>query len=153
MSATSNLTGKVLFSKALVRRLCKNEVFDSDQCFNIFDGILLWVMMIMMNFFFRNGWPKKNDINPYFQPGAMSEVPTIRNIRHTTSRIWACEDQSTGFVEWSCAVVISATPKRHEWWLFLFKIKDYDFFIISGKVASLKEKLESLLVFFFIKEY
>ena len=119
MSATSNLTGKVLFSKALVRRFCKNEVFNSDQCFNIFDGILLWVMMIMMNFFFRNGWPKKNDINPYFQPGAMSEVPTIWNIRHTTSRIWACEDQSTGFVEWSCAVVISATPKRHEWWLFL----------------------------------
>ena len=51
MSSTSSLTGKVLFSKALVRRFCKNEVFNSDECFNIFDGILLWVMMIMMIFF------------------------------------------------------------------------------------------------------
>ena len=27
---------------------------------------------------------------------------------------------SSGLVEWSCAVVITTTPRRHEWWLLCF---------------------------------
>ena len=37
----------------------------------------------------RNGWPKKG-VKPYFQPGPLSEILTIANLWHATSRIWTC---------------------------------------------------------------
>ena len=35
------------------------------------------------------------------------------NLRHAVSRTWTCAAQSSGFVEWSCAVAITTTPRRH----------------------------------------
>ena len=35
------------------------------------------------------GWPRK-DAKPYFQPGPLSEILTISNLRHAASRIWTC---------------------------------------------------------------
>ena len=37
------------------------------------------------------GWPMKG-IWPYFQPGPLSEILTIANLRHATSRIWTCAE-------------------------------------------------------------
>ena len=37
------------------------------------------------------GWPTKSAW-PYFQPGPLSEILTIANLRHTASRIWTCAD-------------------------------------------------------------
>ena len=39
----------------------------------------------------------------------MSEILTTANLRHAASRIWAWAELSSGFVEWSCAVVITTT--------------------------------------------
>ena len=47
-----------------------------------------------------------------FQLGPLSEVLTIANLRHAASRIWTCAKLSSGFDEWSCAVVITTTPQR-----------------------------------------
>ena len=36
-------------------------------------------------------WPTKG-IKPYFQPGALSGILNISNLRHAASRIWACAE-------------------------------------------------------------
>ena len=44
----------------------------------------------MMNddeLFLSYGWLMKG-VEPYFQPGPLSEILTIANLRHSTSRIW-----------------------------------------------------------------
>ena len=33
------------------------------------------------------GWPTK-DVKPYLQPGPLSEILTIANLRHAASRVW-----------------------------------------------------------------
>ena len=37
------------------------------------------------------GWPTKG-ILPYFQPGPLSEILTIVNLRHAASRVWTCAE-------------------------------------------------------------
>ena len=49
----------------------------------------------------------------HFQPGPLSGMLTIANFRHAAGRIWACAEPVSGFDEWSCAVVITTTPRRH----------------------------------------
>ena len=39
--------------------------------------------------FLINGWKMKG-AKPYFQPGPLSEILNIANLRHATSRIWTC---------------------------------------------------------------
>ena len=39
------------------------------------------------------GWPTKGIYyRPYFQPGPLSEILTIVNLRHVVSRIWTCAE-------------------------------------------------------------
>ena len=42
-------------------------------------------------FFLWYGWPTKG-IQPYFQPGPLSEIFTIANLRHVVSRVWTCAE-------------------------------------------------------------
>ena len=66
------------------------------------------------------GWPTKG-VYPYFQPGSLSEILTITNLRHAASRVWICAEPEFRLEvenevlssEWSCAVVITTTPRRH----------------------------------------
>ena len=44
MSTNFKLSGKHSFTNALLKQFCKTETVDSEQCFNIFDEIVLWVM-------------------------------------------------------------------------------------------------------------
>ena len=57
------------------------------------------------------GWPTKG-VLLYFHQGPLSEILTIADIRHA-----GCRSEnlslSSGFVEWSCAVVITNTQRRH----------------------------------------
>ena len=54
----------------------------TEKCFaafkwcTIYDELFLWY-----------GWPTKG-VKPYFQPGPLSEILTIANLRHAASRIW-----------------------------------------------------------------
>ena len=41
MSTNFKLSGKHSFTNALLKQFCKTETVDSEQCFNIFDEILL----------------------------------------------------------------------------------------------------------------
>ena len=43
------------------------------------------------------GWPTKG-ILPYFQPGPLSEIFTVANLQHASSRLWTCAEP--GLVEW-----------------------------------------------------
>ena len=47
----------------------------------------------------------------FFQPGPLSEIVTIANLQHAVSRIWTY--LSSGFVEWSCVVVLITTLRHH----------------------------------------
>ena len=42
------------------------------------------------------GWPTKV-VSPYFQLGALSEILTITNLWHPTSRIWTCTEPEFRF--------------------------------------------------------
>ena len=42
------------------------------------------------------GWPTKG-IQPYFQPGPLSEILTIVNLRHAASRVWTCAETEFRF--------------------------------------------------------
>ena len=42
------------------------------------------------------GWPTKG-VKPYFQPGPLSEMLTIADLRHATSRIWTCAEPEFRF--------------------------------------------------------
>ena len=74
-----------------------NDVDDDDDD----DELFLWY-----------GWPTK-DVWPYLQPGPLPEILTIVNTRQAASRIEPVQNLNSGFVEWSCAVVIITTPRRH----------------------------------------
>ena len=49
----------------------------------------------------------------YSQDHSLPEVLTIVNPRHAVSRIEPVQNLNSGFVEWSCAIVIITTPRRH----------------------------------------
>ena len=52
------------------------------------------VMMKMINdeeLFLRYCWPTKG-VYFYFQPGPLSEILTIANLRHAASRVWTCAE-------------------------------------------------------------
>ena len=44
-----------------------------------------------LNCFLWYGWPTKC-VWPYFQPGPLSEILTIANLRHAASRVWTCAE-------------------------------------------------------------
>lgn len=44
MSASFSLSEKLSFANALLKKFCETEIVDSEQCFNIFNEILLWVL-------------------------------------------------------------------------------------------------------------
>ena len=77
-----------------------NDVDDDDDDDDD-DELFLWY-----------GWPTKG-VWPYLQPGPLPEILTIVNTRHAASRIEPVQNLNSGFVEWSCAVVIITTPRRH----------------------------------------
>ena len=65
-----------------------------------FWNVELQLIKILKDQFFVNmnwivflwyGWPMKG-ISPYFQPGSLSEILTIANVRHAASRVWACAE-------------------------------------------------------------
>ena len=58
------------------------------------------------------GWPTKT-FNLISSRHKLSEILTIANFRHAASRIWGCENLSSGLVEWSCVVMINTTPQRY----------------------------------------
>ena len=74
---------------------CDTLLHDDDH-----DELFLWY-----------GWLTKG-FYPYFQPGPLSEILTIANIRHVASRIEPVQNLGSDFVVWSCAVVITTTPQR-----------------------------------------
>ena len=77
------------------------------------------------------GWLKK-DFEPYFQPEPLSEIVTISNLRHTASRFWTCKEPDLGFVELSCAVVMTTPP----WCQYSFQC-----FLITIKINFLNKSL------------
>ena len=56
--------------------LAKKQLFFQDN----WEWIVLWY-----------GWPTKV-VSPYFQPGPLSKILTIANLRHAASRIWTCAE-------------------------------------------------------------
>ena len=58
----------------------------------------------------RNSWPI-NGVKPNLQPGPLSEI-LIANLPHGTSRVWTYAEPASGFFEWSCGVMITATPQH-----------------------------------------
>ena len=62
--------------------------------------------------FLMYGWPTKT-FNLISSRHKLSEILTIANFRHAASRIWGCENLSSGLVEWSCVVMINTTPQRY----------------------------------------
>ena len=56
--------------------------------------------------FLWNGYPTKSVISTRNH----CQI-TILDLLHSASRIWTCADLCPGFVEWSGAVVITATPR------------------------------------------
>ena len=66
-------------------------------------------------FFLCCGWPTKG-VYPYVQPGPLSEILTIANLRHASSRIWTCaepEFSQSWMKLWSSAVVITTAKSRY----------------------------------------
>ena len=55
--------------------------------------------------FLRNGWATK-DVYPYFQPGTLSEILTISNLRHAPNRIWL-------ITAWCCLSIPPENTKKH----------------------------------------
>ena len=58
----------------------------------------------------RNSWPI-NGVKPNLQPGPLSEI-LIANLPHGTSRVWTYAEPASGFFEWSCGFMITATPQH-----------------------------------------
>ena len=56
--------------------LAKKQLFFQDN----WEWIVLWY-----------GWPTKV-VSPYFQPGPLSKILIIANLRHAASRIWTCAE-------------------------------------------------------------
>ena len=54
---------------------CMRDDDDDDD-----DELFLWY-----------GWPTKG-VQPYFQPGPLSEILTIANLRHAVSKLWTCAE-------------------------------------------------------------
>ena len=49
------------------------------------------------------------------QSEVLSQVPTIANLQYAARRIWTlCRTWVLVFIEWSCVVVITTKPRRHE---------------------------------------
>ena len=49
-----------------------------------------WRLLMMMNCFC--GMVDRRKAEPNFQPGLLSEILTITNLRHAASRIWTCAE-------------------------------------------------------------
>ena len=69
----------------------------------------------MMTIFWEMKWPMKS-IKPYFQLGLLPEIFTIADLWNPASRVTAAQNLSSGFTEWSCAVVLSTAPGYYIIW-------------------------------------
>ena len=67
-------------------------------------------MMMTMNCFYGMV-DRRSAFTPYFQPGPLSEILSIANLRHTRAGFEPAQNLSSDFVEWSFAVVITTTPR------------------------------------------
>ena len=63
-----------------IRRQTAEELFECDDDDDDDDELFLWY-----------GWPTKG-VYPYFQPGPLSEILTIANLRQAASRVWTCAE-------------------------------------------------------------
>ena len=43
------------------------------------------------------GWPTSS-VQPYFQPGPLSEILATANLRHAASRVWTCTEPEFRFI-------------------------------------------------------
>ena len=63
--------------------------------FLVFSGdvrrVVIWIELNCCFFCVVYGWPMKG-VKPYFQPGLLSEILTIANLRHAASRISTCAE-------------------------------------------------------------
>ena len=95
--------------------------------------MMMMMMMMMMNCFCGMvDWRKaislisSRDHCQRSSPSRISDTPragflTITNLRHAASRVWICVEPEFRLEvenevlssEWSCAVVITTTPRRH----------------------------------------
>ena len=53
--------------------------------------MMMMMMMIMMNYFSRMV-DRRKAFTPYLQPGPLSEILTIANLRHGASKVWNCAE-------------------------------------------------------------
>ena len=60
----------------------------------------------------QNCWPTNSD-KLYFQPGLLSEIITIKNLRHAASRIWTCIEPEFRLRWMKFAVVFTTTRLYH----------------------------------------
>ena len=112
-------------------RLIMRSLFWTEMRFhvcksNIKEWRLYWSLSVLLEcswknddddeLFLTNGWPTKG-IYPSFQPSLLSKILSIVNLRDATSRI---SNLSLDLVEWSCALMITTTPRRHSVILMLF---------------------------------
>ena len=69
---------------------------------------------ILLNWwlFLRNGWTTKG-VKPYFQPGPLSNFSPSQISNKPWAGFKLAQNLSPGFLEWSCAAVITNTPRRH----------------------------------------
>ena len=79
------------------------------------------------------GWPTKG-VKPYFQPGPLSEILTIANLRHAASRTWTCAEPEFRLC-WMklCSSDNHYTTNNHViviWKLYEEKLKLFTAFII-----------------------
>ena len=88
--------------KKLDAKLTKNIQYIRSRCdsitwFVIYKLIqrnvkMMMLMMMMMMNCFCGMFDHWKAFTPYFQPGPLSEILTIANLRHAASRVWTCAE-------------------------------------------------------------
>ena len=56
----------------------------------------------------------------------------------SASRVWASAELSSGLAEWRCAVVITTTPQRHDWYFINWFFINYESWIHIKTMTSMK---------------
>ena len=74
-----------------VSHISNKETFQSSIPLWQSSAYCIWKRLCDDELFLWYGWPTKG-VKPYFQPGPLSEILTIANLRHAASRIWTCAE-------------------------------------------------------------
>ena len=92
------------------------------QCFQLFfdrpdgDDELFFdddIMMVMMNYFCGDVVDRRKAYSRISSWG-YCKILTIVNVPHAASRVWTCVDNDSGLANWSCAIVVTTTLRRHD---------------------------------------